>query len=85
MSLQRLSVISVPFGLHVQTVHVNYTLTRFFINLVPACDVLETEEVCVYLFQILVDTVWALSYLTDGGNHQIQVKMFQVFSKTCSF
>ena len=27
MSLQRLSVRSVPFGLHVQTVHVNYTLT----------------------------------------------------------
>jgi hypothetical protein len=23
------------------------------------------------LFQILVDTVWALSYLTDGGNDQV--------------
>ena len=24
-------------------------------------------------FQILVDTVWALSYLTDGGNSNIQL------------
>ena len=28
---------------------------------------------CLSLLQILVDTVWALSYLTDAGNQYIQL------------
>jgi hypothetical protein len=32
-------------------------------------------------FQILVDTVWALSYLTDGGNDQVERKNIVILAK----
>ena len=46
--------------------------------------------VCLKDTSILVDTVWALSYLTDGGNDQIQLVIdsgvrFLVYVKSNSF
>ena len=38
-------------------------------ELLPAlCELIRHQDT-----NILVDTVWALSYLTDGGNEQIQM------------
>jgi len=42
-------------------------------ELLPAlCQLIQHEDT-----SILVDTVWALSYLTDGGNEQIQMVSFK--------
>ena len=42
-------------------------------ELLPAlCELIKHEDT-----SILVDTVWALSYLTDGGNEQIQMVRFK--------
>ena len=48
-------------------------LTKFYSatiqELLPAlCELIRHHDT-----NILVDTVWALSYLTDGGNEQIQM------------
>jgi len=51
-------------------------------ELLPAlCELIKHDDT-----SILVDTVWALSYLTDGGNEQIQMVscgtfVFELFSE----
>ena len=48
-------------------------------ELLPAlCELIKHDDT-----SILVDTVWALSYLTDGGNEQIQmVRKYMIYLKT---
>ena len=44
-------------------------------ELLPAlCELIRHDDT-----NILVDTVWALSYLTDGGNEQIQMVCTLIF------
>lgn len=51
---------------------------QIVLMLLPALAVLIHHEDT----SILVDTVWALSYLTDGGNEQIQMVLE---SQVCVF
>ena len=47
----------------------NFRLVATIQELLPAlCELIRHQDT-----NILVDTVWALSYLTDGGNEQIQM------------
>ena len=50
-------------------------------ELLPAlCELIRHDDT-----NILVDTVWALSYLTDGGNEQIQMVCKLIFSHSYLF